>query len=403
MQFMIKVFRRLFLAGLCGLTVAAAAGAADAPPASHRLIEADFGNLAQAEAQLARRLRHTEDLQKLQELVKGLNKSDPKQLEEFQDVVRNHPDFFDDPEVAGLLKQIENQKQKGGVFSPDFQKNLLQKTKEITNKYKSQDSSAHNEVKGGPPNGMHTPPDDLLPLPESTPPPAVQKPEGLEDKFKDGLKDILTKINHSPEGDELRTAALDDLAKADEGSTSSADLSDFLQHVLSQQQAAWLSRNLKLPPLPNFDGWTPNTNLPTGSPAAGASSGVGLDAMVWIVALGLFGAAAVIALRAASRQAAAARAKAWSVGPWPVDPSRVTTREDLIRAFEHLAFLRIGLAARPLNHLDVAGRLGEADGPAGRLARLYEQARYAPSEESLPADELTTARGDLSTLAGATA
>jgi hypothetical protein len=82
----------------------------------------------------------------------------------------------------------------------------------------------------------------------------------------------------------------------------------------------------------------------------------------------------------------------------------VTTREDLIRAFEHLAFLRLGLKARHLNHLDLAGRLGDTGDraePAARLAHLYEQARYAPADEHLPADELAAARGDLSTLAGA--
>ena len=59
-------------------------------------------------------------------------------------------------------------------------------------------------------------------------------------------------------------------------------------------------------------------------------------------------------------------------------PSQVSTREDLIRAFEHLAYLLLGPGARSLNHLDVAGRLSRDDngraGAADRLAHLYEQA-----------------------------
>jgi hypothetical protein len=127
--------------------------------------------------------------------------------------------------------------------------------------------------------------------------------------------------------------------------------------------------------------------------------------MVWVIALGLFGVAAALALRAAKWQAGGG-SKAWSAGPWPVHPSRVSTREDLIRAFEHLAFLRLGLRARPLNHIDLAGRLGDTGDraeSAARLSHLYEQARYAPPDELLPADELAAARGDLSTLAGAAA
>jgi hypothetical protein len=119
----------------------------------------------------------------------------------------------------------------------------------------------------------------------------------------------------------------------------------------------------------------------------------------------VLGVAVAMAVRAASRQAARNPRKAWSAGPWPVDPSRVSTREDLIRAFEHLAVLCLGLPARTLNHLDLASRLGQTadgrSGPAARLARLYERARYAPPDEPLPADELASARGDLSTLAGA--
>jgi hypothetical protein len=216
---------------------------------------------------------------------------------------------------------------------------------------------------------------------------------------------VIKKIETSSEGEALRKAALNDFAKPEMGPSNAADLSDFLRNVISPQQANWLSRNLKLPSLPNLDGWSSTPSLAGGSSVGGASSGGGLDAMVWVIALALFGVAAALALRAAKGQAGGG-AKTWSAGPWPVHPSRVSTREDLIRAFEHLAFVRLGLRARPLNHIDLAGRLGDTGDraePAARLTHLYEQARYAPPDELLPADELATARGDLSTLAGAAA
>jgi len=254
-----------------------------------------------------------------------------------------------------------------------------------------------------------TPPKLDVPHITDTPSPsAVAKSDAPHHDFVQGVADLIKDFDQSAEGEALSKAALNDLANSNSGpSSSSSSMSDFLQNVISPQQARWLTRNLKLPSLPNFDGWSSGPSLSAGASGGGAASGGGLETGVWVIAFALFGVAAVLALRAASRQAAGARAKAWSAGPWPVHPSRVSTREDLIRAFEHLAFLCLGPTARHLNHLDLAGRLGETAGdragPAARLLRPYEQARYAPPDELLPADELTAARGDLSTLAGAAA
>ena len=70
----------------------------------------------------------------------------------------------------------------------------------------------------------------------------------------------------------------------------------------------------------------------------------------------------------------------WRPGAWPVRPESVRTRADLVRAFEYLAFLLLGLAARPRNHVDLAAALAATgDDPsrrtaAARLALLYERA-----------------------------
>jgi hypothetical protein len=399
-----KQFGRLFLAGVCALIVASAATAQDS---SHRLLpDADFGNLAQAQSLLARRLRHQEDVEKLQELVKGLDKVSPKDFKDIQDVIKNHPEFLDNPTVQGVLNAAKKLQQGGADLSPAMKNELYRQAKDFANKLKSQKSSP-NPLKGGPAGRTHVAPNNPMQPPETPPPPIVPKPHELGHDIEQDLTDWVKKINSSSEGQALRKAALHDLAKSDaEAPGSPPDLSDFLRHVITPGQASWLSRNLQLPSLPNFDGWSPSPGLSGETSLAGPSSGGGLDAMVWVAALGLFGVAAVLALRAAKRQADGG-AKGWSAGPWPVHPSRVSTREDLIRAFEHLAFLCLGPTARHLNHLALAVRLGETDhdraGPAARLAHLYEQARYAPPDELLPADELTAARSDLSTLAGATA
>jgi hypothetical protein len=91
------------------------------------------------------------------------------------------------------------------------------------------------------------------------------------------------------------------------------------------------------------------------------------------------------------------------IGPWPLDPMRVETRAELIRAFEYLSLLRCGEPARSWHHLAIAECLGgtETDhrAAAARLAELYEQARYAPAASGEP--DWSAARGPLSLLAGA--
>jgi hypothetical protein len=135
----------------------------------------------------------------------------------------------------------------------------------------------------------------------------------------------------------------------------------------------------------------------------------------------------------------------WRLGPWPVPPGAVSTRQDVIRAFEYLALLCLGPAAAACHHRQLAERLAgltphpnpppqrgrEKEGPphngreplspsplmgegwgggnAGRrqaaemLAWLYEQARYAPAREALSPEQLSDARHALCLLAGVTA
>jgi hypothetical protein len=97
----------------------------------------------------------------------------------------------------------------------------------------------------------------------------------------------------------------------------------------------------------------------------------------------------------------------WRLGPWPVQPALVRTREELVRAFEYLSLLRLGQPARNWNHRHIAGRLGDVKSlPAGRveaaerLAALYEHARYAPAADTMADAQMETARRDLCFLAG---
>jgi hypothetical protein len=139
-----------------------------------------------------------------------------------------------------------------------------------------------------------------------------------------------------------------------------------------------------------------------------------------LVALGLLVALGVALQRILTRARAGhlgAGVAGWRLGPWPVDPAAVRTREELIQAFEYLSVLRLGPAARHWHHLAIAAGLGrfsrkavstrgwgylttERRRAAEQLAYVYERARYAPPGEPLPETALATARRDLCMLAG---
>jgi hypothetical protein len=146
-------------------------------------------------------------------------------------------------------------------------------------------------------------------------------------------------------------------------------------------------------------------NLPGGSPGSPSGRGSGVETIalaVGVVALAILGWQLF-----ERRRAAAEGARAFLPGKWPVEPGSIATPADLIRAFEYLALLRLGIEARVRNHLAIAFRLGEEAGPdesrrvaARELARLYERARYEPNPGDFGAADLAAARRDLMLLAG---
>jgi hypothetical protein len=99
----------------------------------------------------------------------------------------------------------------------------------------------------------------------------------------------------------------------------------------------------------------------------------------------------------------------FNLGPWPVKPNAIATRDDFIRAFEYLAALKLGAEGRTSNHRAVATRLSDLspDGShraaARDLARLYERARYEPQPRELDEATLAAARQDLTLLSGGVA
>jgi hypothetical protein len=159
----------------------------------------------------------------------------------------------------------------------------------------------------------------------------------------------------------------------------------------------------RLPRLPSLGGLSSGPRMP-GTTSATDSGKV----LLWIL---VFGVVVFVLFRVGGTWAERrrqAQAASWRLGPWPVRPEEVSTRGDLVRAFEYLAQLCLGQSARTCHHLDLASQIARQPAldpdrrreAAIELARIYEQARYTPDEERLPDEDLRRARRELTYLAG---
>jgi hypothetical protein len=227
----------------------------------------------------------------------------------------------------------------------------------------------------------------------------------LDDDFVDNVVDWLTNAANGEEG---------------EGGWMKSALGKTIDWVGSLRPGEWLPSDEtrqttsslfgRLSP-PSLSRETSGSSTPAMPAASGFSTGslsLDMDQLSRVIIWGL----ALLLLAFASW-----RLQLWYRGResrglprgWPVRPEAVATRGDLVRAFEYLALLLVGIEAKHRHHLELAERLGgPVDAPeddrrqaANHLAHLYELARYAPEDELLPETELAAARRNLSYLAGA--
>ena len=369
----------------------------------------------------------TEQRKKLIEQIKQNKLPDKEQLEALEKIARGvNPN---DPAMKALLRKLE-QKQK----LPKQDKEDLTAARRVLGPF---DPSPVGPPPGGmrPPDGQppvnpdQTVPNHPVPPPDTmppTPPPVPQSPPqaqgtsapeqgnnpswlsrqlgklrgstGLGGNFRGLFRGLL--------GDRTR------LGKFGRGLSSQTQQlrSKFLPSFGGVKLKGFMGglgkvvpRNVKITP-PSSRNLSPRTGL-SGVSAGGL--GTGLVVVLVLVAAGI-GAWLVWTGRRWVRGEAG---WAWRLGAWPVAPSAVQTRGDVVKAFEYLALLLLGRRAVPANHLEIAGQLGtSADDPSGRrrlaaseLGDLYEHARYAPPDEQLSPDEVASARRDLSLLAGGSA
>jgi hypothetical protein len=239
--------------------------------------------------------------------------------------------------------------------------------------------------------------------------------EMLRDQAISGARDALEQLDSYDGGSSARSLretirrlkALDfsDAPSRFSVANRVGDLSHFtprLNELLTNRpdfgEVASLFRNVHLPERPRL-----RAALPAGSGRSLSGLAAGILWLLIPVVLVLL----AWTYRARARLAAETE-PAWRLGPWPVRPDAVSTREELIRAFEYLAYLYLGPDARTCNHREVAKVLAEEPDAAPErrrdaawnLAHYYEEARYAPSARELSADEWRNVRRDLCLLAG---
>lgn len=148
--------------------------------------------------------------------------------------------------------------------------------------------------------------------------------------------------------------------------------------------------------VPNFAGRLPEFSAPSLP-----SMTVGVSWFLFVAVLVLV---AWLMMRwAKKQQSEASRSDAVPLGPWPVRPDAVTTRAELVAAFDYLARLTLGVPALCWNHRVIASqwsaKIPANASEAAVLAQHYEIARYTPGEAALTETERTQVRSALAQIA----
>ncbi len=358
--------------------------------------------------------------QMLESMLKDLNLNDLKGMD------ANNPAF------QKFLDGWKQKQAKEKNWSPDQLKKLMENMQKWT----------------GPKTNFGDPVDPLQPNPMPVNPPKIELPKNLPDagnkeKFAELAEKFMKDAENSNLGDWLRDSpawkgAFEDL----QGNFNAGDWAgklgdnlggklgdgawgDFANQLRLPEKMAWNwgegalngLKNLPKPNLnqlnfnppqfkgpnwagPNFGGGPKLPNFGGGVPSISSN---GVFAVLILVVAVLVG----WQLWNLARKRRPKVALATNVGPWPVDPHAVSTRTQLVQAFDYLAILKLGLAAKPWNHRVVAEqwskRLKQCRDAARALADLYETARYTTGDETLTAAERTQARATLAHLADASA
>jgi hypothetical protein len=389
------------------LLLTASSGAALAQPAQPKQYRPlpYSGSLAEIYKE---QMLQAKGLEGLKDLIDQINK-DPDKFKKLLNNKNLKPGDAAGLDPATLQKLQELVKNKDG--SPKYTAEQLKQMEQSLKKLQDQANSGKADGKGKP---ATTPPAGGSPTPE------------LNDKRPDPLAKIaesfVKKMEHSslPEKFPAFGKFKDDVLSAKlGGGGGGSGFEDALGNMFSKSKAEG-APNVGLPEagplqLPSSGGVPEVPSAPfvpdlsvlsnaAGGLTSASAAGGGLALLQMLLIVAVFAVLAVLVWRFLGRTGRRAPQIAVAgLGPWPVDPARISTRQQLVQAFEYLALLLLGNQARTANHRKIAGSLGttpENGQAAAQLASLYETARYDPAVDELPPADFSAARRDLLLLAG---
>lgn len=360
----------------------------------------------------------------LKDLIDKLPKEQQPQPEEIQDLLRKNPQFKD----PAFLKQLADI-----VKSEDFSKNLKEKLPKGTPPIQDEQPLKDNlekvieegikspKVPEVGPKGDPVNPPKVDPT--TTDPPKIDPKTTNPANENEWAKWLEKNFGDSPSGQ----AALKDLMSALE----KQDMKGMFDQVPEFKNGAWKDLDawgksnapdlwkVKPPDLsgnkvtsPKIGGGSGGTTWGGGGSGGGSSNFGGAGGAdingggtALAVIVGIGGAALLAALLLRQwKLKQAERTVAHVTGKPGIDFDSIRTREELVRAFDHVSLDQIGQEARSWNHRVIADRFAESRPaqaePADELAGLYERARYAPLDEDLTGGEFADARRDLRVIAG---
>jgi hypothetical protein len=374
---------------------------------------------------------------------KDLSTADVEALEKLRDLKQRNqqnpeaPVDLTDANVTKFMDKLLNEQAKNHSGNAKDNGELLSNVLNHLGKLSQPDAKVGTEVPAKAPIGQIPAPGTTVPAegppsgngPATAPPPAPQvspptsppapstpsPPNWLSkwvinaaDKATDGDDDAKSWLAETIKG--LAVTSTSQNMEGSDLASSWSKLSEFFPSDKMSDAGSSVAK-MKMPSLPDVGpaaAAAPKLSGVGGS--ADGASGIGnvVIALLVVVAAGVV---AWVLLSKYKIAQLAQGADAWKLGAWPVHPSMVRTRADIVKAFEYLAVLVLGAAARTQHHLELAEELGHQaptndvrrTEAARALARLYEIARYTPETETLPADDLAAARRELSFLAGAAA
>lgn len=312
------------------------------------------------------------------------------------------------PVLRALIKRWRDKQPPGTPFTLESLKDIQEELERLTGKVDAE--AILKDLGGSTPGGQGG---------ASVQAEAEQGSPWDPDQLNRWLEEWLKNVDQTTLGDWLKdspafqrgVADFHRLMRLDKGGLN---LGQLPPHLRLPEGLSWrlgdsaLSRlrNFSPPTLPHVElpririgGFSlPSIPLPRlGAPAGGGNL---LEVGLWVAGFAVMGFLSWRWLRRFGPRRGVV-AKGATLGAWPVDPAAVTTRAELVRAFDYLAFLLLGPQVRPWNHRAVARELQAADGrTAHELADLYERARYLPGSEPLSPEEQSAARRCLNALAG---